>query len=45
LAILSVLIRFWSVRVDALERYLDRMAQSSSEEEDKEKTTRTKPRT
>ena len=38
--------RFWSAHVDALERHLDRMDQSNTnEEEDKEKTTRPKPRT
>ena len=48
--------RFWSAHVDALERHLDRMDQRSTwiidhtiintnEKEDKEKTTRPKPRT
>src|SRR6266508_1748416 len=38
--------RFWSAHVDALERYLDRMESvNTSEKEDKEKTTRPKPRT
>ena len=38
--------RFWSAHVDALERHLDRMDQSTpTKKEDKEKTTRPKPRT
>ena len=38
--------RFWSAHVDALERHLDRMDQiNTNEKEDKEKTTRPKPRT
>src|SRR5947208_1024229 len=38
--------RFWSAHVDALERHLDRMESiNTNEKEDKEKTTRPKPRT
>ena len=38
--------RFWSDHVDALERHLDRMESvNTNEKEDKEKTTRPKPRT
>ena len=38
--------RFWSAHVDALERHLDRMESvDTNEKEDKEKTTRPKPRT
>ena len=38
--------RFWSAHVDALERHLDRMDTiHTNEREDKEQTTRTKPRT
>ena len=43
--------RFWSAHVDALERHLDRMDpiqsndHNTNEKEDKEKTTRPKPRT
>jgi DNA-binding transcriptional ArsR family regulator len=38
--------RFWSAHVDALERHLDRMeSANTNEKEDKEKTTRPKPRT
>jgi DNA-binding transcriptional ArsR family regulator len=38
--------RFWSAHVDALERHLDRMDQkTSAKRKDKEKTTRSKPRT
>ena len=38
--------RFWSAHVDALERHLDHMDQSNTnEKEDNEKTTRPKPRT
>jgi len=42
--------RFWSAHLDALERHLDRMDQSTSTKrpaktKDKGKTTRTKPRT
>jgi len=38
--------RFWSAHVDALERHLDRMEQSSPKKrKDKEKATRPKPRT
>ena len=38
--------RFWSAHVDALERHLDRMDQSTpTKRKDKEKTTRPKPRT
>src|ERR1700726_4806796 len=38
--------RFWSAHLDALERHLDRMDQSTlTKKEDKEKTTRPKPRT
>ncbi len=37
--------RFWSDHIDALERYLDRMDQSTDQaKEGKEKTTRRKPR-
>jgi len=38
--------RFWSAHLDALERHLDRMPQSTpTKKKDKEKTTRPKPRT
>jgi len=38
--------RFWNVHIDALERHLDRMEQSSPKKrKDKEKATRPKPRT
>src|SRR5207248_11316843 len=38
--------RFWSAHVDALERHLDHMESvNTNEKEDKEKTTRPKPRT
>jgi len=38
--------RFWNVHIDALERHLDRMVQSSPKKrKDKEKATRPKPRT
>jgi len=38
--------RFWSAHVDALERHLDRMNQSTpTKRKTKEKTTRPKPRT
>jgi DNA-binding transcriptional ArsR family regulator len=38
--------RFWSAHLDALERHLDRMAQSSpTRKKNSKKTTRTKPRT
>ena len=38
--------RFWSVHIDALERHLDRMDQSTQTKgKTKEKTTRPKPRT
>jgi DNA-binding transcriptional ArsR family regulator len=38
--------RFWSAHLDALERHLDRMDPSTpTKREDKEKTTRPKPRT
>jgi DNA-binding transcriptional ArsR family regulator len=37
--------RFWSTHLDALERHLDRMDQSTSTKRKKEKTTRPKPRT
>src|SRR4029077_18340768 len=38
--------RFWNVHIDALERHLDRMEQSSPKKRtDKEKATRPKPRT
>jgi DNA-binding transcriptional ArsR family regulator len=38
--------RFWSAHVDALERHLDHMDESTpTKKEDKEKTTRPKPRT
>jgi DNA-binding transcriptional ArsR family regulator len=38
--------RFWSVHIDALERHLDRMEQSTlNKRKTKEKTTRPKPRT
>ncbi len=38
--------RFWSAHVDALERHLDRMDQSTpTKRKTKEKTTRPKPRT
>jgi DNA-binding transcriptional ArsR family regulator len=38
--------RFWSAHVDALERHLDHMELlETNETEDKEKTTRPKPRT
>ena len=38
--------RFWSAHVDALERHLDRMESvNTNEKEDREKTTRPKPRT
>ena len=38
--------RFWSAHVDALERHLDRMESvNTNEKEDKEQTTRPKPRT
>ena len=38
--------RFWSAHVDALERHLDRMDQSTpTKKKGKEKTTRPKPRT
>jgi len=37
--------RFWSAHLDALERHLDRMDPSTPTKEDKEKTTRPKPRT
>jgi len=38
--------RFWSAHVDVLERHLDRMESvNTNENEDKEKTTRPKPRT
>ncbi len=38
--------RFWFAHVDALERHLDRMESvNTNEKEDKEKTTRPKPRT
>ncbi len=36
--------RFWSDHVDALERHLDRMENSTPNKKGKEKTTRTKPR-
>jgi DNA-binding transcriptional ArsR family regulator len=37
--------RFWSARVDALERHLDRMDQvARTKKQDKEKATRPKPR-
>jgi DNA-binding transcriptional ArsR family regulator len=35
--------RFWSVHIDALERHLDRMDQSTPKKAKKEKTTRPKP--
>jgi DNA-binding transcriptional ArsR family regulator len=35
--------RFWSVHIDALERHLDRMDQSTPKKTKKEKTTRPKP--
>ena len=35
---------FWSAHVDALERHLDRMEQSKTKKEDKQKTSRPKPR-
>jgi DNA-binding transcriptional ArsR family regulator len=37
--------RFWSVHIDALERHLDRRDQSTLTRKDKEKPTRSKPRT
>jgi DNA-binding transcriptional ArsR family regulator len=37
--------RFWSAHVDALERYLDRMEQSTPTEKKKHRTPRSKPRT
>ena len=37
--------RFWSDHVDALERYLDRMDQSTPSKRKTKKTTRPKPRT
>jgi hypothetical protein len=38
--------RFWSAHIDALERHLDRMAQSTpTKSKNKEKATRRKPRT
>ncbi len=38
--------RFWSAHVDALERHLDHVESvNPNEKEDKEKTTRPKPRT
>jgi DNA-binding transcriptional ArsR family regulator len=36
--------RFWSTHVDALERHLDRMDDSTSTKTKREKTTRPKPR-
>src|ERR1700686_3126142 len=37
--------RFWSAHVDALERHLDRMEQSTAKKRKNEKTARRKPRT
>ena len=37
--------RFWSEHVDALERYLDRMDESTATKRKPKKTTRPKPRT
>ena len=37
--------RFWSTRVDALERHLDRLDQSPTKRKTRKKTTRREPRT